>query len=186
MYAIPNAVAGCVDSSPKFLQEPYIVSCAGTPYQYNMNAVDPDLDSLAIDFGIPYNYLNGGVYNLPTNPVPIPFEPGFSYSSPTPGIGLNPLNIPSSIDPITGELTFTSYTVGNYVLKVLVKSFRHGVLIAEVEREMQLIVMGCLATNNPPIINAPFGGGLFEITVNAGTLVNFNLSSVNIQAGSLL
>lgn len=181
MYAIPGAVSGCVDSSPKFLQEPYLVSCAGTPFQYNMNAVDPDLDSLAIDFGIPYNNLNGGIYNLPANPVPIPFEPVFSYASPTPGVGLNPANIPAAIDPITGSLTFTSYSVGNYVVKVLVKSFRHGVLIAEVEREMQLIVLACTAANNPPIINAPFGGGLFETTVNAGTLVNFNLSSTDIE-----
>ncbi len=181
MYAIPGGTLGCVDSSPMFLQEPYLVSCAGTPFQYNMNAVDPDLDSLSIDFGIPYNYLNAGTYNLPINPIPIPFESGFSYSSPTPNTSLNPSNVPAAIDPISGELTFTSFTVGNYVVKVLVKSFRLGVLIAEVEREMQLIVTACTGVNNPPIINAPFGGGLFEITVNAGTLVNFNLSSTDIE-----
>ena len=181
MYSIPSSTGGCIDSSPKFLQEPYFVSCAGTPFQYNMNAVDPDLDSLAIDFGIPYNHFPTGIYNPPNNPAPIPFEPGFFYSSPTPDATINPGNIAAQIDPSSGELTFTSSTVGNYLVKVRVRSFRHGILIAEVEREMQLVVMACTSVNNAPIINAPFAGGLFETTVNAGSLVNFSLNSTDIE-----
>lgn len=181
MYAIPGSVGGCVDSSPTFLQEPYFVSCAGTPYKYNMNAVDPDLDSIAIDFGIPYNHFPTGIYDPPNNPIPIPFESGFSFSSPTPDASLNPSNIAAQINASTGELNFTSYTVGNYVVKASVKSYRNGVLIAEVEREMQLVVMACSSANNPPVINAPFGAGLFETTVNAGSLVNFNLNSTDIE-----
>lgn len=180
MYAIPGSAGGCVDSSPLFLQEPYLVSCAGTPYKYNMNAVDPDLDSIAIDFGIPYNNFPSGIYDPPTNPIPVPFESGFSYLSPTPDVNLNPSNVPAQIDGSSGELTFTSFTIGNYVVKVSVKSYRNGVLISEVEREMQMVVMACPATNNPPIIAGPFGG-LFETTVDAGTLINFNLSSSDIE-----
>lgn len=181
MYAIPGSTGGCIDSSPIFLQEPYFVSCAGTPFRYNMNAVDPDLDSIAVDFGIPYNNFPTGIYNPPSNPIAVPFEPGFSYLSPTPDATLNPGNIPAQFNSSSGELTFTSFTVGNYTVKAAVKSYRNGVLIAEVEREMQLVVMACSSVNNPPIINAPFGGGLFETTINAGTLVNFNLSSTDLE-----
>lgn len=181
MYTIPGSTGGCVDSSPRFLQEPHFVSCAGTPYRYNMNAVDPDLDSLAISFGIPFNNFPAGIYDPPNNPIPVPFEPGFSFNSPTPDASINPGNIPSQIDPTSGELTFTSFSAGNYALKAIVRSYRNGILIAEVEREMQLVVMACAASNNPPVINAPFGGGLFETTVNAGTLINFNLTSTDVE-----
>lgn len=181
MFSIPGSTGGCIDNSPTFLQEPYFVSCAGNPFQYNMNAVDPDLDSLSISFGIPYNNFPTGIYDPPNNPGPVPFEPGFSFNSPTPGTALNASNVPAQIDPSSGELTFTSFNTGNYVVKAIVRSYRNGVLISEVEREMQLIVLPCDASNNAPVINAPFGGGLFETTINAGTLINFTLSSTDVE-----
>ncbi|NBU47398.1 MAG: hypothetical protein EBS34_08165 [Flavobacteriales bacterium] len=132
MYAIPGFDgSGCSDSSPRFLQEPNFVSCAGSPYIYNMNAVDPDLDSLSFSFGIPYNYFPGATaYNPPTAPIPVPFETGFSYTNPTPSNSINPLNIGATVDSNNGELSFTSYTTGTYVVKISVKSFRSGVLIS--------------------------------------------------------
>ncbi len=181
MYAVPGAATGCIDNSPIFLQEPYFVSCAGTPYQYNMNAVDPDLDSLFVSFGVPYNNFPTGIYDPPNSPVAVPFEPGFSFTNPTPGPAINPSNVAAQIDPSSGQLTFESSTTGNYVVKASIKSYRNSILIAEVEREMQLVIVGCTGANNPPIINAPFGGGLFETTINAGTLVNFNLNSTDIE-----
>jgi gliding motility-associated-like protein len=186
IYATPGMSTNC-DSSPIFLQEPYFVSCAGTPFQYNMNAVDPDLDSLAIGFGIPYNNFPTGIYQPPTNPIPIPFDPSFSYLSPTPGTSLNALNVPATINASNGQLNFTSLNIGNYVVKVLVKSYRNGLLIGEVEREMQIVVTACTDNNTPPVINAPFAGGSFETTINAGSLVTFTLNSVDpelLQDGS--
>ena len=181
MYPIPGATSGCIDNSPIFLQEPYFVSCAGTPYTYNMNTVDPDLDSLFIGFGLPYTYFPTGIYDPPTNPAPLPFEPGFSHTSPTPDVTINPANSAAQINSQTGELSFTSLTVGNFVVKAAVQSYRNGTLIAEIEREMQLSVIGCTAANNPPIIAAPFPGGLFETTVNAGDLVTFNLAATDVE-----
>ena len=176
MYAIPGSSGGCNDRSPVFLQEPYFVSCAGTPYRYNMNAVDFDLDSLSVDFGVPFNNFPTGIYDPPTNPIAIPFEPGFSFTNPTPGPGINPSNVAAQIDNSSGELTFTSFTTGNFVVKARIRSYRNGVLIGEVEREMQLIVTPCTGNNSAPLINGPFAGA-FETTVNAGTLVNFSISS---------
>lgn len=181
MFNAPNSIADvCKDNSPTFLQEPYFVSCAGVPFKYNMNAVDPDLDSLAISFAIPYNNFPTGIYDPPNNPIPVPFEVGFSALNPTPDATLDPGNIPASVDPSSGEITFTSFTSGNFVVKVLVRSYRSGVLIAEVEREMQLVVMPCSSNNNPPVITPPFAGS-FETIVDAGTLVNFNLTAADIE-----
>jgi gliding motility-associated-like protein len=179
MYAIPGSTGlGCTDSSPQFLQEPYFVSCTGSEYQYNMNAIDPDLDSVHFDFGIPYNHFPGSPYNPPISPNPIVFEPGFSYQNPTPDGTFNASNIPSNINPLTGELTFLSFNSGNYLVKIRVRSFRQGVLISEVEREMQIVVMPCSSANNPPVITPPFSGS-FSTTINAGELLTFNLNVVD-------
>lgn len=180
MYAIPNAITGCVDNSPQFLQDPYFVSCVSDPYAYNMNAIDPDLDSLHISFGTPLDHFPGQTYNPPSAPVQLLYEPGFSANSPTPGTGMNPGNIPAQLNPSSGELTFLSNNMGSYAVKVVARSYRNGALIAEVDREIQLIVLNCAGTNNPPQIIGPFGG-LFETTVNAGDLVNFSLTSTDVE-----
>lgn len=181
MFPIPGSAGStCVDNSPQFLQEPYFVSCSGEAYEYNMNAVDVDLDSLHIKFGEALNHFPSTAYNPPTAPAPIVYENGFSYLSPTPGTTMNPGNIPAQVDPSSGNLTFLSNNTGNFVVKIVAQSFRNGVLIAEVEREMQLIVTNCAGNNTKPIINGPFAGA-FETTVNAGTLVNFNLSSTDVE-----
>lgn len=176
MYTNSNSVGNsCTDSSPVFLQSPNFVTCAGSEYRYNMNAIDPDLDSLYFQFGEPYDYFPTGSYNPPDNPSPVDFESGFSFSSPTPNTDLDPNNIVATIDPSTGEIVFTSFTIGNYNIKVTVQSYRNGDLIAEVEREMQVVVLPCSADNEAPIITAPFPGNVFETTVNAGDLINFDL-----------
>jgi len=181
MFVIPGANGtGCTDSSPQFLQEPYFVSCTGTPYQYNMNAVDPDLDSVHFDFGIPYNHFPGSPYNPPTSPNPVQYETGFSYVNPTPDASINPSNVPATIDPLTGEITFTSFTTGNYLIKVRARSYRQGVLISEVEREMQIVILPCSASNNAPTITPPFGGS-YSTTVNAGDLITFSLNASDFE-----
>ena len=186
MFAAPNATANvCVDNSPQFLQEPYAITCAGDPYEFNLHPVDIDLDSLHISFGTPFDDFTG-VYNPPTNPIPVPFEVGYSLNNPTPDATFNGGNVPASVDPITGNLTFLSNTTGSYVIKVQAESFRDGTLIARVEREMQIYVTNCAGTNTAPDITGPFAGA-FTTTVVAGTLVNFTLQSTdleNLQDGS--
>lgn len=180
VFAIPNSTGGCVDNSPQFLQEPYFVSCTGEPYEYNMNPVDQDLDSLVILFGTPLDFLDGQAYNPPSVPAAIPYEPGFSVNSPTPDASMNPGNIAAQVDPISGNLTFLSNNAGNYVVKVVAESYRQGTLIAMVEREIQLIVLNCSGTNTTPIVTGPFAGS-FETTVNAGDLVTFTLNSTDLE-----
>ena len=177
IFEVPGANPGsCVDSSPKFLQEPHFVSCAGEPYVYNMNAIDPDFDSLYIEFGIPFDHFPGqATYDPPNSPSPVPFEPGYSYLSPTPDGSFNASNIPAQINSSNGELTFTSNTIGNFIVKVVVKAFRNNHLIAEVEREMQLIILPCTGTNQAPVFVPPFINNSFDTIVEAGNLVDFSL-----------
>ncbi|MDX2359843.1 MAG: gliding motility-associated C-terminal domain-containing protein [Crocinitomicaceae bacterium] len=182
MFAIPNSPGGCVDNSPQFLQEPYFVSCVGDQYEYNPNAIDPDLDSIHVSFGDPldgYSHL-AQIFDPPNSPLPVVFVAGFSANSPTPGPAMNPGNVSAQVDPSSGNITFLSNNSGNFAVKIVAQSFRDGVLIAEVEREIQLIVVNCNGNNNAPVITGPFGG-LFETTINAGDLVNFNLASTDVE-----
>ena len=182
MFPIPGATGGCIDHSPKFLQDPYLASCAGIDYNYNPHAVDRDLDSLVFSFAAPLDYFPTGNFNPPVNPAPIAFEPGFSFTSPTPDASMSAGNIASQINPQNGSIIFRSFNQGNFAMKIRVDSYRQGVLIAYVEREIQIVVLGCDANNSSPIITPPFAGGTsFETTVFAGDLVNFNLNSIDIE-----
>jgi hypothetical protein len=176
MFAI-GGQTGCQDNSPQFLQSPYFVSCVGDPFVYNMNAIDPDMDSLLFEFSAPLNHFPQGSFNPPVNPAPVPFDLGFSYQSPTPSAAISPGSIPAQLNPQNGELTFTSTLQGNFVVKIKVSSYRLGQLISQVEREMQLIVVPC-QPNNAPQFTPPFSGS-FTTTVDAGALVNFNLSALD-------
>ena len=182
MFAISSNSSSCVDSSPVFLQEPYFVSCSGTPYEYSANIIDPDLDSTVVEFGTPYNnFPSGTTYNPPLNPIPIPFEPGFNFSSPIPNSAFNPANIGATLNSSNGQLNFKTFTQGNYNVKLVAKSYRNGMLIAQVEREMLLVVTNCNNLNNPPNIIAPFPGNSFETTIIAGSPVNFTLAATDIE-----
>jgi hypothetical protein len=181
MYAIPGAAAGvCSDNSPRFLQDPYLVLCAGENYEYNMHPVDEDLDSVVTVLAAPMDRIEGTSYNPPVDPDFVLYEPGFSVINPTPDASFNAGNVPLTLDSQNGHLSFRSFTIGGFVVKVIAQSYRNGVLIAEVEREMQLIVTNCPAANNAPVINGPFAG-LFETTVDAGTLVNFTLTATDAE-----
>lgn len=188
MFPISGATGGCIDNSPRFLQEPYMVSCAGKEYNHNPHAVDSDLDSLVFSWGEPLDYFPTGVYNPPANPAPVPFEPGFSFDNPTPDATFDPGNVPATINSETGEINFTSNTQGNFATKVKVDAYRNGDKIATVEREFQQIVTNCSGSNTAPTITPPFAGGTsFETTIFAGDPVNFDIVTTdneNLQDGS--
>lgn len=175
MYAYGGQnTSPCFDSSPKFLESPSTIICVGYPFSYNHNAYDPDLDSLNFSFAEPLtNYVSGG-YNPPANPTPITFTAGYSYTSPLPGAAQNAANVPATINARTGEISFTSFTQGNFVTVIKVQSYKCGQLVAEVYREIQVVLLPC-AANNPPVVTYT----AYQDTVYAGTNVSFTLNATD-------
>ncbi len=164
--------AQCYDSSPNFSERPSTIVCAGSSFSYNHNAYDPDLDSLVFSFGQPLDSYSGTY-----SENPLLFSTGYSQNSPLPSTAQIANNVGATINSSTGEISFTSYTQGNFVICIKVASYRCGVLISEVYRELQILVIPC-GTNNKPEITPPFqdlSGSytLFADTVIAGELVNF-------------
>lgn len=175
MFPFPGGSAGvCLDNSARFLQDPYLAVCAGEFYEYNLHPVDSDLDSIVTVLANPIDRIIGATYNPPIDPATLTYSVGYSATNPTPDNNFDPGNIPTTLDPQTGQISFLSNTTGGFVIKIKAQSYRNGTLIAEMEREMELVVTPCTNTNNAPSILGPFAG-LFETTVIAGTPVNFSL-----------
>jgi hypothetical protein len=172
----------CFDSSPKFEERPAIVICTGSPFVYNPNAFDADLDSLIYSFASPLDYLQGAF--TAGNPPAIPWEIGYSLASPFPSVTQNPNNQAITLNQFTGEMAFTSYSQGAFVVVVKVSSYRCGELIAEIFREIQVVILSCPA-NFSPVVTPPFQNsitGLFTDyvdTVTAGDVVTFTISGAD-------
>lgn len=178
MYPITGATAGqCIDSSPQFAQDPYLLLCAGTNFEFNSNVYDPNNDSLVFSWGIPLDHFPTGSYDPPTNPIPVPFVAGFSATNPTPDASFDGGNVPATIDPSTGTISFTSNTIGDYVMKQKIDSYRNGELISTVNREIQLVIINCAgATNTAPQITPPFNvNTTFDAEFFAGDLIDFDI-----------
>ena len=89
------------------------------------------------------------------------------------------------MDSQTGEIAYYTNISGNFVTCVRVSAYKCGQLVADVYREIQVILLNCpnLATgfpNTPPVVIPPFNGNTSYFTsVTAGTLVNFNITATD-------
>jgi len=167
----------CWDNSPVFIEKPTTVICTGYQFKYNPNATDKELDSLAYEWAQPLTAANTPITTYAAN---------YSYNNPLPGPAFNTNNVPATINPYTGELTFTSFTQGAFVTVSKVTAFRCGIKIAEVFREMQVVLLNC-GNNYPPEVTSPFINpvtGLYTEyidTVFAGSIVSFGMSAQDLD-----
>lgn len=168
----------CYDSSPQISHSPVTIYCAGHNYFFNPGINDPDADSLVFTFDRPLDQTDvlNPQYNPPVSPIYLPYVNGYSYNSPTPNSSMHPSNIPAAINPQTGELTFTSFTLGDFVIVIKTESWRCGQKIAEIFSETQIAIASCSA-NNSPVVSAPFVNNALQVTVPVGQTVNVNITA---------
>ena len=88
----------CYDSSPLFVEKPAATICFGYPFTYNHNASDKELDSLTYSWSLPMISATNGVT----------WKTGYSTNSQLPNTSHNSLNVPASLNPSTGEISFTT------------------------------------------------------------------------------
>lgn len=170
MYPFNGKNAGpCFDSSPTFLESPSSIICLGYPFTYNHNASDADLDSLSYSWDTPFGDFKGK-YDPPSNPFPLKFADGYTYKSPLPGPKQDSRNVPATINSATGEISFTSYTQGYFVTVVKVEAWKCNQKVAEIYREMQIVLLPCSINERPTVTFSSY-----KDTVEAGELVNFTI-----------
>lgn len=131
-----NTISG--DNSPTFSIVPTPYICEGQLFCYNNGATDVDGDSL--------------VYSLMTplaGPSTAPFSATVTYSS-IAYDSIHPIDSapPVTFDSLNGTVCMTPSALDIGVMAILVKEYRNGVLIGEVERDIQINVINC--TNNLP------------------------------------
>jgi len=172
MYAFNNQnTYPCFDNSPVFAEKARTVILAGYPFQYNHNAFDKELDVLHFEWGVP----------LIDSITPVTYEPGYSYTNPLPDVNQNSSNVAALIDGNTGTISFTSYTTGAFVTSVKVSSYKSNVLVAEIWRDIQVVMLAA-GTNLPPVVSPPFNNGTsYNDTITVGDTVNFALNGQDIE-----
>ena len=139
------------NSSPVLLNPPIDNGCYQVPYYHNPGAYDADGDSLS--------------YHLITCR-------GFGGEN-IPGYILPRASNSISIDSVTGELTWDSPTlVGEYNIAILIKEWRHGMLIGSIVRDMQISIAPC--NNKPPEIIT-----IDDTCVVAGTYLQFEVTATD-------
>ncbi|HQU99656.1 MAG TPA: hypothetical protein PLO59_00795, partial [Bacteroidia bacterium] len=186
----------CFDSSPFFVESPNTIICSGYPFTYNPTAIDPEIDSLVYSWAQPLDDFTGGAWTA-SNPAPIGFSPGYSFTSPLPGPAQNPNNVAATLNSTTGEVSYTSFTNGVFVTVNKVSAYKCGIVIAEIFRDLQITLKVCNSLspgvpNLPPTVTKPFIDpvtGNFTLTtdtVYAGEVVNFLMSATDFDYHPLL
>ncbi len=162
----------CFDSSPYFTEPPAVIACTGTHVEYSVNAIDPERDSLVYSWGQPLDDAGN----------PIPFAPPYGINNQLPSIPQDPL----TLDSHTGIISFTSLTGGYFITNVKVTAYKCGIKVAEVFREISIVLTNACPPvngfiNAAPDLSSPFIDpvtGLqtsYTDTVTAGDTVNFIL-----------
>lgn len=153
------------NSSAVFNAFPPLFICVNQPFIFNHAASDANGDSLVYSLYTPYN--NTPAPTFPGNTATfntITYVGGYNANNP-----LGPT--PFSINPQTGILTCTPGTLGQFVVGVIVREYRNGVLISQTLRDFQFNVLNC--PQPPPTLAIP------NYTINNGCSAILNATGVS-------
>ena len=178
---IPTPADPCFDSSPEFKEQPKTILCTGFPFSYSHNAFDEELDELIYSWGEPLDDFLA-TYNPPVDPPVLTFNAPYTVASPLPGA--------PTLDAATGEVSYNANISGNFVTCIKVQSWKCNQLVAEVYREVQVVLISCPTLpaspipNSPPDVSQPFidsitGLPSYDTTVYAGSLVEFVIDGID-------
>jgi len=158
------------NSNPVFNLWPPPFLCAGLPFVFDHSATDPEGDSIVYELITPFR--GGTVADpMPQPPASPPYQTVTFQSPYTQNDmlgGIPPLNI----DPVTGELTCTPSTTGQFVIGIRAREFRGGILVGYTRRDFQLNVVPC-----PTLVVAAIQNSLISCGSNTATFQNFSFGA---------
>jgi gliding motility-associated-like protein len=158
------------NASPVFTNYPPVYICINKPIVYDNSAIDADGDSLVYRLCTPYS---GAFPSDPANQFTaetppfenVVFDPPYSENNMLGGV-------PLAINPVTGLLTGTPNTLGQFVVGICVDEYRDGELLTKTIRDFQFNVVDC----NLQIISS-----FFAPTIQCN---NFTVDFQNQSAGA--
>lgn len=137
------------NNSAVFKNLPPNFLCTNAPLSFDHSANDPDNDSLVYELFHPYNSFRGNVGANQSQPKPDASEfmsPPFTTVTWLTGYSAtNQIDAISTmtIDSRTGLLSFIPNKTGQFVVGILVKEYRNGLLIGVTRRDFQFNVSNC-------------------------------------------
>lgn len=144
---IPSLDNSC-NSSPQFQSVPPIVLCVNDPLNVQIDAIDPDGDSLYYEF---CEILEGGGQGgvgcnavIPNPPCPPPYTPIPFIAPSTPQNPL-PANSAIVIDSSNGALNGITNNIGQYVVGICVTEYRNGVPLSTARLDYQFNIVNCVS-----------------------------------------
>jgi len=147
-----NSTIQGYNNSAILLQPPIDFGCIGKKFIHNINAYDPDGDSLAYELIVPFQATGSEV---PNYRFPDQIIPGADNK-----ISLNKTN---------GNFVWDSpQKDGEYNIAILIKEYRNGILLNTIIRDMQITIENC--SNEPPVLTIPN-----DICVIAGSKIEFKV-----------
>ncbi len=161
VYSLLNSVAAPCNNSPTFSNNPVPFACVGQRFCFNHGASDADGDSIAYQLITP----------LDAAGVPITYDPPYSNTQPV-------LSSPPVIfNSVSGDICMVPQQADVTVFAVLVSEYRNGVLIGQVERDIQLTVNAC--SNFLPALTGMNGTPFFTKTICANVPFSFWVASID-------
>ena len=177
MYAeaILNSITAPANNSPYFTSQPLPYLCVNQPICYNFGVVELDGDSLY------YSLVNA----MEVGASDLAYNPGFTAIAPIPGITIN---------PNTGQISFTPTTVGNFVVVVEISEYSPaGLLIGTVMRDIQFVVfncgnqtVGCSDGNISSLTGTASQTGPYTVEMCEGSAFTFDITFTDPNAGDSL
>jgi len=130
--------------------------CKGALSRFSLRPYDSEGDSVVYSFTSPKQNENSNVV----------FNPGFSFTSPIPGI---------SLDSLTGVIELTPLVQGDFAMAITYKEYKKGTntLVSKTNTEITLTVLEC------PINAQPIPQGITNLQGNA-TLISPDTIHVNL------
>lgn len=157
VYLFPSTIFGN-NSSPILLEPPIDFGVVGQIFMHTPNGYDPDGDSVAYELIAPFSDV--------ATIVPGYQDVDLIASGP---------NNNYTFDVLTGLFTWNApQQAGEYNIAILVKSYRNGIYMGGIVRDIQIEIRD--ANNTPPQLDVPE-----EICVEAGTLINFDAIATDLD-----
>lgn len=140
--SVLNSTTAPCNSSPVITGQPIPYNCVNQPVTYNFGVYEPDGNTLVYSL----------IPAMTSSTGSITYNTGYSGAAPIPGI---------SVDPNTGEVTFTPTTIGNYIVAVLIEEYdSNGNLVGSIIQDFQFEIISCAGNSNP----SPPTGGVTNVT----------------------
>lgn len=164
VYSTIRNIPGLSSDSPVLLNDPVDIACVGEIFTHSPGGFDPDGDSLAYSLIPSMQYRPNGTPNVP---FPIPVA-NYQYPDNVSG------NFPGTFtqNNLTGMITWNTPQVsGYYNIAFRVVSYRRGIAVDTVVRDM-VIIVEANCNNKPPVVKS-----IQDTCVFAGDTLRFEVKA---------